>query len=79
MWATVPVGLPKEVHLVEAVIGGFLFPDVRPDYLLIPTYGRHEVAAGPQMPTPIRLLQMLELHQQLPRAFAFDVLHDLAR
>jgi hypothetical protein len=40
----------------------------------MPRSSRGPTSAGPRMP-----LQMLELHQQFPRAFALDELHDLAR
>ena len=57
-----------------------LRPYVFHDHLVrhVPTR-RHEVTTCPQMSTPIHFLQMPELHQQLPRRFALDQLHDLTR
>jgi len=40
---------------------------------------RDEVAASPQVAAPILFLQVFELHHQLSRGLALDVLHDLAR
>jgi len=59
--------------------GSFLLPDVFADHFVRYVTARgYEVAPSPELPTPIMLLQMFELLQQLPRRLPLDRLHDLA-
>ena len=70
-----------DLKIVTPVVGFgtiLLFQILHDDFIrYIPTAG-HEVPSCPQVATPELFGDVLELHHQLSRTLAFDVLHDLA-
>ena len=68
-----------EIVIAITGLGALLLANVLFDrFIRYIATGRYEVAAGPQVSTPILFLHMLELHHQFSRSLAFDALHDLA-
>jgi hypothetical protein len=69
------------LKVVTPVVGFgaiLLFQILHDDFIrYIPAAG-HEVSSCPQVPTPELFGNVLELHHQLSRTLALDVLHDLA-
>ena len=71
----------SNLKVVTPIIGFgaiLLFQVLDDDFIRYISAAGHEVPSCPQMPPPELLGDVFELHHQLSRTLALDVLHDLA-
>ena len=69
--------LPAELHLIVALVLGFLVPDIGPYHVLVEPNGRNEITARPKMLSREIAFSTAEFARDLNRALALEVAHHI--